>query len=312
MTRFKKQNKSRYSGKVWNKIALVLCFLILGLIFVPFGVQASRIYFSPLVEKIYKDDIFFIEIRISSPDKLINAVEGVLLFDKEKLEVEDLSDGGSIFTFWPQKLAFSNEEGKVSFVAGTPNGFRGENALVLKIIFLAKETGEAKLDFQDTTSFFLHDGKGTPLRPWLKSLTIDILERQAGISPKNDWQSLIEKDKTPPQPFEIQIGRDPAIFDNQYFISFFTTDKESGVAYYEVKEGNRDFVQAESPYLLKDQSLKSLIKVKAIDKAGNERIVELTPALPFYKNVLFWLAVVLIILFIVYALRRIFWKRARK
>ena len=33
----------------------------------------------------------------------------------------------------------------------------------------------------------------------------------------------------------------------------------------------------DSPYLLEDQSLKSIIKVRAIDKAGNERIVEIIP-----------------------------------
>ena len=251
--------------------------MFLGLVFLPSVAKASRIYFSPVVKEIYKDDVFILEVRISSSDQLINATEGVLLFNKNKLEVKELSAGGSLFDVWLQKPAFSNQDGKINFTAGTPDGFQGENALVLKIIFLAKNTGEAKLDFQDATSFFLHDGKGTPINPWLKSLTLNILERTIEAGAKDEWQLLIEKDKTLPEPFKIVLGQEPSVFDNQYFISFFTTDKESGIAYYEVKEGKKDSIKAESPYLLKDQSLQSLIKVKAVDKAGNERIVEYMP-----------------------------------
>jgi hypothetical protein len=37
------------------------------------------------------------------------------------------------------------------------------------------------------------------------------------------------------------------------------------------------WVRAESPYVLKDQTLNSIIRVKAIDKAGNEYIATLIP-----------------------------------
>lgn len=271
----------------------IFIFLISLFFFFPSFVKAAGVYFS-CEEKIYQGDVFLVKLRIFSPDKFINALEGHLLFDKEKLEIKEISAGDSLFSLWPEKPAFSNEEGKINFVGGTPDGFQGEEALVLNIFFLAKNTVEAKLDFQDNTFLYLNDGKGTQISPWLRPLSLNILERPTEITPKDEWQALIEKDKIPPEPFEILIGRDPSIFDNQYFISFFTTDRESGVAYYEVKEGDKDFIRAESPYLLKDQSLKSLIKVKAVDKAGNERIIEFMPSVPvvpFYKNILFWVGV---------------------
>lgn len=266
-------------SKLQNKSLILFSLLIFGFVSLPLSVSAQtyRIFVSPEVKEVYKDDVFVMEIRISSPEQMINAIESVLLFDKDKLEVKELSTGGSLFVLWPQKPTFSNEDGKISFVAGTPDGFQGENALVLKIIFLAKNEGEAKLDFEDTTSFFLADGKGTQVTPWLKSLIVNILERPTEITPKDERQEIIIKDKNPPEPFEIKLAKDPFVFDNQYFISFFTTDRESGIAHYEVKEGDRDFAQAESPYLLKDQSLRSLIQVKAVDKAGNERIAQLMP-----------------------------------
>ncbi|MEK7140427.1 MAG: hypothetical protein AAB815_01430, partial [Patescibacteria group bacterium] len=152
---------------------------------------------------------------------------------------------------------------------------------------------------------YLNDGKGTKDEVRVKDLIINVLPKKSDAQSADDWSRIILNDKTSPEPFEITIGKDPSIFDNQYFISFFTTDKESGIAYYEVKEGDRDFVRAESPYLLNDQSLQNLIIVKVIDKAGNERIIELAPFAPFYKNVLVWFAVLLVILLLIFY---ILWK----
>jgi len=47
---------------------------------------------------------------------------------------------------------------------------------------------------------------------------------------------------------------------------------------YEIKEGLwRPFVVSESPHVLKNQKLNVSIYVKAIDKAGNERLVIVSP-----------------------------------
>ena len=126
--------------------------------------------------------------------------------------------------------------------------------------------------------------------------------------PGENWSKKITFrvmiDATPPEEFKPEIGQDPSIFEGKYFLSFATTDKTSGIDYYEVKEapkeilrlptgqGKRDWKRAESPYLLEDQYLKSKISVKAVDKAGNERISEIIPpAKPFP----FWIIPVIIV-----------------
>ena len=315
MDYLKDKNKNKHWLHPTMMAKAAFGFLIFSLVLLPSAVQAAHIYFSLVAEEIYKDDIFIVETRVSSPDRFINAAESTLLFDNDKLEVKELSIGGSLFSLWPGPPVFSNQKGKISFIGGTPDGFQDEDALILKIIFLAKNKGEAVLDFQDNTYLFLHDGKGTQFGPWLRPLSLNILERPAEIIPKDEWQILIEKDKTPPEPFEILLGQDSAIFDNQYFISFFTTDKESGIDYYEIQEGIEPYVIGDSPYLLKDQKLRSIIRVKAIDKAGNERISELMPPLPpmpFYKNILFWLGVfIIIVLIVLYVLWRYFKRKSK-
>ena len=80
-----------------------------------------------------------------------------------------------------------------------------------------------------------------------------------------------------PENFTPEIGRDSLIFSGKYFLVFATQDKNSGVNYYEVKEGGRTFRRAASPYLLENQLLTEWIFVRAVDYAGNTRQVELRP-----------------------------------
>ncbi len=86
-----------------------------------------------------------------------------------------------------------------------------------------------------------------------------------------------------PEEFMPEVDKSPSMFNGQYFLSFSTQDAVSGLDHYEVLEGKNiqdnmgGWRLATSPYLLEDQTLESIIKVKAVDKAGNERIVEVLP-----------------------------------
>ncbi len=308
MANLKRKNKYRLYQESVASILFIFSFILL-----PVTVKAANIYFFSESQDIYQGDTFVVETRISSPDKSINAVEGSLLFDNNGLEVKELSTGGSLFSLWLEQPVFSNEEGRISFVGGVPGGFQGKEAEILKIIFFAKNEGKAKLDFRDDISVFLNDGQGTQMGPWVEPLTLSISKRPTEIPPKDEWQRLLKEDTTPPEPFEVVVSRDPTIFNNQYFISFFTTDKESGVDRYEIQEGTEPYIVGNSPYLLKDQKIKSVIRVKAIDKAENERLAELAPISPqyFYQTVWFWLVIILAIIILIFirAIKAIFNKK---
>ena len=131
-------------------------------------------------------------------------------------------------------------------------------------------------------------------------------EQQALIwSPKVTFRAMI--DTEPPEEFTPKIGQDPSVFEGKYFLSFFAVDRMSGLDHYEIQEEPRietrsttedEWEIAETPYLLKDQSLNSIIKVKAVDKAGNERIAEIIPPekpspFPYWKIVIGLMVVVM-------------------
>jgi len=291
-----------------KKYFIISIMFTAGFFILPVGVKAATsIYFDVEKPAVYKGDTFIANLKISSPDEPINVIDGTILYDSNKLEIKDIGTGGSVLTLWPEPPTFTNSKGTMSFVGGVTSGFQGDDGEILKIAFRAKSEGEGKLDYLDGFSVFLHDGEGSQINPGLKLLSINILPRPSDTPTADEWQKVLEQDTTPPESFKITIGKDSSIFDGQRFITFFTTDAESGIDYYEVKEGTREYVRAESPYVLEDQSLRKSINVKAVDKAGNERIEELTPSvlqIPLYKNMLTLISVFIIILLILFIIWR--------
>ncbi|MBC7074092.1 hypothetical protein H5T58_01750, partial [Candidatus Parcubacteria bacterium] len=190
----------------------------------------------------------------------------------------------SILTLWLKFPEIDQKNGKISFIGGIPGGYCSLNAqkdtpnLLLKVAFRPKKSskGIAFVEFEKDSEVLLNDGKATPAKLSFKEAKFEIFS-QFPETPKKEWEEELAKDTVLPEPFEIEIHRDPSVFEGKYFIVFFTTDKQTGIDHYEIKEGERDWKLAKSPYLLEDQSLKSKILVKAVDKAGNERIVEFNP-----------------------------------
>ncbi len=294
---------------------IFIIFFALILIALPKIGLAASLYFSITPAEIRQSDVFVVEIKVSSPQEKINVADCILSFNKNILAVVSISTGGSVFNLWTKSPIFSNDTGQISFTGGAPNGFQGEEGKILKIVFLAKEKGQADLTFAGDSALYLNDGKGTKIQPKKESLNISVLERSKESISKDEWQGILANDKTPPSDPEIKLGQDPSVFDNKFFISFFAADEGSGVKSYEVKEGNRDFIKSESPYVLKDQSLKSAVLVRVTDNAGNYKIARLNaPLAPklVYKNWWFLLTIIFALLVIFAAYFKLKKKYARK
>ena len=268
--------------------------------------QAATLYLEPESGEYHKGDVFIIDARINTEKECINTVEANLNFPQDILEVVDFSEGDSILSFWIEKPVAEQSKGLIYFSGGIPAGYCGEipgdpgrSNLLIRIIFRVKENsaGVAGLRFLENSQVLLNDGFGTQAKLSVKSANFNIISDSSSVI-KSEWQQEIDKDIYPPEPFGIQIDRDIFIFNNQYFIIFSTVDKQTGIAYYEIKEAGKDWKKGESPYLLEDQTLKSIIKVRAVDKAGNEAIAEYAPEIirkPFYLKMIFPIVIFLII-----------------
>ena len=288
---------SKIKMQNYNSKFKIIIFSVFIFLFLPLVAKGAILYFEPSKGEYHLGDTFIVDLRIDTEGECINTVKAIVSFPKDLLEAKDSSTGNSILTLWLQTPKIDQKEGLISFTGGIPGGFCGplpgepeKPNLLGRIIFRVRETNtklenetEAKLEFLEGSQVLLNDGLGTPAKLTLKEAVFTILPEKAEV-PKEEWQEELAKDDIPPEPFEIKISQDPSIFGGKYFIVFSTTDKQTGIDYYEVAEQRRTLRQttlnwkrAESPYLLEDQSLKSIILVKAVDKAGNERIAEYIP-----------------------------------
>ncbi len=288
------------------KFCVSLVALLFGvcLVMLPLVTKAASLYLSSPNSTVFLNDVFAVEVRLNlDQEKSINAVDVYLNYPANLLQVVDISYGNSILNIIPQQPAIDAQAGVIHFGGGITNGYTGKipgdpglSNLLTKIIFQVIETpvtsGPIQIVLDPKSTVFLNDGLGTPAQLSLNNFTLNITESPDNPN-INEWQVTLSQDKIPPEAFSVKLSHNSLIYDNKYFITFNTTDKQTGLDHYEVKETqNRhetehettiNWQRAESPYLLKDQSLKSIIKVKAVDKAGNEIIETMAPTGKYFS-----------------------------
>ena len=282
----------------------IFILLIVSFILFPVTTLAAKLYLEPAEGEYQPGDVFIVDIKIDTKGECINTIEANLSFSQDILKADNFSQGQSIITIWVESPEISQESGLISFSGGIPGGYCGRipgdpgpSDLLGKIIFRIPgmtvgdpKENSAEIKFLNTSQVLLNDGLGTKAKLTTQGAVFEIIEKIE--SPRDEWQEEIKKDTILPEPFQIEVRQEPSIFEGKYFIIFQTLDKQTGIDYYKVKEGEKDWKQIEGPYLLEDQALQSIIRVKAVDKAGNERIAEYLP--PEIKKPFPWWIVILI------------------
>ncbi|MEK7653019.1 MAG: hypothetical protein AAB358_00860 [Patescibacteria group bacterium] len=278
-----------------------VCFALLfsvGLA-LPLVGQAAELKLLSATNELGVGQKFQIDLMLNTEGRAINAIEGTLTFPS-LVELVGVYDGSSVVPLWLEK---SVKADSVDFSGVIPGGFNGilvpyqedrpEPGKILSFIFITRVAGEGSINLKNVQAL-LNDGQGTPAKTAIFNFQFSIAEETPGF----DFSAPGFKDTEPPEEFTPEVSRDPNIFDGQWFLVFATQDKDSGIDHYEVQEGKKGFVVGQSPYLLTNQELTDKITVKAVDKAGNERIAVLPPQNPFswYKNYWFWGIIVLVLL----------------
>jgi hypothetical protein len=96
--------------------------------------------------------------------------------------------------------------------------------------------------------------------------------------------------------------------DGQPFVSFTTTDKVSGLAYYEVRTGIlNSWTRTDQTFVVLPRVLLSdTVAVKAVDLAGNERVaevaIEASAGKKIFTNPLIWIIMIIGLLAVVFLL----------
>lgn len=248
----------------------LILFSLIGVCF-PMFVQAATITARQNGIDIAAEDNALIEVRLNTEGQTFNAIEGLvsLHLDSGPIYIRDINLGGSELSLWPNRPSVTVQESgdaSIDFVGGVPGGFIGQDVLLFTVVVTATQPGTLFINPVSIVAF-AHDGQGTPVA--VRSEEAKIRVKEARSTAEDHWQVIIEKDTNPPLPFTVFLGQDPSVFDGQKFISFYTTDAESGIDRYEVQEGDLGTVRSSSPYILRDQLNSLPVTVYAFDKAGN-------------------------------------------
>lgn len=330
------------------KLASVALFLLLSVGLPLSSVSAARVYVDPEETELNRLDTFYVPVRIDSEGTCINAVTATILYDPTVLSAVDTIRGNSILTLWTEEPTIVRENdtevGRVTFSGGIPGGYCGRVAgdpgltnVLLRVAFTGvpkplpvDATERTSLLVDPSTLVYLHDGSGDAASTTV--LGAELVLVQSTSTPQNEWLSDVQSDTIAPELFDITLVPGPSVGNPQSYIVFSTTDKQSGIDHYEVRETDPDrfgfltwlperssfFVEASSPYILRDQTLTSKIIVKAVDKNGNERVVTYTPPISPVREIarpaflLTLLGILLVLGLLVHLVRRYLWVRRTK
>lgn len=270
------------------------------------SVHAATLYIDPGVATLNRGDSITAAVRIM-PDQgageCINAIDAVITYT-DNIQPVDVSIGKSILNVWLEQPVINKEERTITFAGGIPNGYCGRvegdprlTNIVAEIVFRSpgmmvggSDHPEVLIEFAPETQALLNDGLGTraPLVTLPGTFT---LLKDPGAELKDDWRLSVRDDNLPPEEFSIELVRDETTYSGKNYIVFSTNDKQTGISHYEVMEEpvlqfssftwggtGVPWVRVDATqYVLEDQTLNSIIRVKAIDKAGNEYVATYIP-----------------------------------
>ena len=262
-------------NRLFKKIGLSFIAVLLLTVGQTETVNAATLYAQPL-SAIGAEDVFVVDVLLDTEGETINTIDGLVKLSSTVpgIEVRDISTAGSVISMWPRSPSLSEKGDTITFTGGVPGGISGKDLQVFKIVISVSKASELQI-VSDNIKVYLNDGKGTSVSAKTRFSPINIGVKKA--VPVDVWKDAIANDNISPEPFTIKILQDENLYGGSKFISFSTTDKQSGISHYEVKEGMMDAVRTGETYVLIDQTGKSDIIVTAFDNAGNTRSSAVLP-----------------------------------
>ena len=240
----------------------------------PFA-HAASVSFVPPSAQPSAGTPFIITVNLSTDSDLLNAVDGGILIPSG-ITITSVTTGDSLLKLWPVQPAYVINDREITFTGGIPGSLpEHTSGELLTFTGVAAQPGSYTFSTANIDAY-LANGKGTQLP--LAKASVDVAIAPAG---KGAPMAQTTADKTAPVFTAVAIGRDPSLFNDQYFATFFATDANSGIAYYEVQEGwLKPFVRADRYYVLHDQTLNTQITIRAVDNAGNIATTVIPPKHP--------------------------------
>lgn len=124
-------------------------------------VEAASFSIAPAGGTYTVGSTFDVSLLLDTERETINAIQAVVGFPPDKLQLVSPATSNSIIQLWTAPPQFNNQTGRVELQGGIPKGVKLSNGLVLTLTFRVKSVGTAAVRFLDNSRILLHDGKGT-------------------------------------------------------------------------------------------------------------------------------------------------------
>lgn len=270
----------------------IYVLFLLNIFLIPRSIFASELIFKLIPNTEVEEKIQTIEVRIDPQSKNLNVVEGTINFESNILDktIVDIETGGSVLTIWTKKPEYLQNEKIISFAGGSQVGFDKES-LLFRIKISSNISGNLII-LSTNSKAYLSDGLGTIDEIPISSININLEKTDTNLLNRGSL------DKVSPYFEFVNIGKDANTYDGKYFISFNAIDDNSGISYFEIKEGNEITKTTDLVYILKDQNRKTPISITAYDKVQNMVVYEIKAKSDFINYVIIILLVILILLLI--------------
>ena len=191
-------------SKPITSTTLPLILIILVQIFSVNSAWAADFNVAPATGQLGLGQELSVSVKINTAGDSVNAAQAKIKFSPNVLEVKSISKEGSIFNFWLQEPVFSNTDGTINFIGGTPNGVSGASLHVLKINFVTKGVGTSEFSFIDA-SINLADGSGTNVLGNANGASFTVSTSIAVPKPEKSGEVV----PASPIPTPVQIKRTP-------------------------------------------------------------------------------------------------------
>ena len=281
---------------------LLFTFLIVSVIvFSSQHAHAAVINFAHTPTTIAQQQQFYVDVTVDPEGKSFNAIQGSIAFSDDTLKFVRAETGTSNVTLFIQRPTAKGNV--ITFSGIIPGGFDGlinpfdpNNKLpgqIVRLVFEGKAAGEAQI-ISTATTVADNDGQGT-LEP--------VPDQQAFLSVSTSVAPALytTADAQPPT-LSASVVKENNLYNGKYTLLFSAIDKQSGLDHVEVKEGNGSWVTAESPYVLHDQSRRSILLVRAFDVAGNVSVVVTIPPLEQGSQLPMIILLVIFVLIVAYVI----------
>ena len=235
-------------------------------------VFAATISFKPSSTQLTASDEMYVDVYLDTEGESVNAVRLSVVLPKD-FEFTYVNESASIIPLWVESPK-KTEDGSVVFSGIIPGGFGGyidpfdvknrAPGIIARIYGIPQKTGDMTISARDA-EIYRNDGTGARIVTTITPLSLNVQKSTGGNTSRIS-------DTEQPLPFTPAIVSDPLLHDGLAVVVFTTKDTGSGIAYYEVRENSEQWKKAVSPYVLENQKNLSFVEVRAVDRAGNQRL----------------------------------------